>query len=236
MTDILVGGPVAGRAWILPYWRDAVEAAMPVGVRPKYVFAVPTWDTETLGLVESWPAELLLTKESVPDGCDLRRWADKDRYHEMTILRNYVLRYVRRVAPNFFLSLDSDILLAPDALKEMIETYHVNQAHAVGGFTFLDPIDPTCTNLAQWVNPDLASQFRRVESPGQHPVDIIMAVKLMGNLAYNINYQYHDYGEDFGWAVAARRAKARIFCDGRSPSKHVMNPKWLDIVDKRVGY
>ena len=234
MTDLMVGCPVAGRAWILPQWHEAVQAALPSDMKAQYIFAIPSWDTDSLALAKQWKAEIIVTEEEKPDR-DPRRWVDKQRYNEMADLRNKILRRIRQICPRFYLSLDSDILLAPTALQEMIETYELNEAHAVGGFTFLDSMDPTCTNFAMWDN-ELGTKFRRVEAPGQHPVDVIMAIKLMGNLAYNINYQYHDLGEDFGWATAAKRAKVRIFCDGRSPSKHVMQPKWLDIVDKRVGY
>lgn len=235
MVSVIVGCPAAGRSWILQQWYDAVESARPRGLDLTYALSIPSWDTDSLDIASAWKGvHVNVTEEErLHDG---RSWGNKDRYYQMADLRNGLLRFVRQAKPDYYLSLDSDILLAPKALAEMIETLELNNADAVGGFTFLDPIDRECTNLAQWHNRDAPSKFRRVTAPGQHQVDVIMAIKLMGNMAYNINYEYHDYGEDFGWAIAARRARAKIFCDGRSPSKHVMSPKWLNIIDSRVGY
>jgi len=235
MVNIIAGCPTAGRAWILPQWKEAVDRACPHDVELSYALSIPKWDTDTLDIVSNWSSAHIMVTDEQPR-LDQRDWSSQDRYHDMVNLRNNQLRYVRTAMPTYYLSLDSDILLAPKALEEMIETLELNQADAVGSLTYLDPVDPTCTNLATWVNPDAPGVFRRVEAPGQHPVNVLMAIKLMGNLAYNINYEHHHYGEDFGWSIAAYKARARIFCDGRSPSKHVMSPEWLDRVDKRVGY
>ncbi len=53
---------------------------------------------------------------------------------------------------------------------------------------------------------------------------------------YNVNYDYHNFGEDLGWSKNMARAKAKIFFDGRVKNKHCMNPEWLERVDKRVGF
>lgn len=233
MVDIIVGCPTQNRAWILPRWFDHVYMAVPVDWNLKFILAVPEWDDDTLKLVgDMRTVEVLITDE--PKREDKRNWADTDSYYHMADLRNSILRSVRVAKPDLYLSLDSDMLSGKETVEQMYETMLANNADAVGGLTWLDPIDPTVTNLADFTHH--GSQFRRHENPGQHPVDILMGIKLMGNLAYNVNYEWDAYGEDFGWAKAMKRAGGRVYCDGRSPSKHVMSPEWLDRVDKRVGW
>ncbi|RTK94028.1 hypothetical protein EKI60_04710 [Candidatus Saccharibacteria bacterium] len=230
IDEIIIGCPAAGRSWILPAWKKAVDAAT-IGLNVSYVFAVPKWDSECLDLVSGWASTHILATDEAPRR-DIRDWSNTDRYYHMSEIRNTVLKYVRQTKPSLFLSLDSDILLARDALNDMTETLVVNGADAVGGATFLDSVDPTVTNVAHLED---SGKFRRV-IPGQHQIDIIMAVKLMNERAYNVDYEWHQYGEDFGWSIAAAKAGCKIFCDGRTPSKHVMGPEWLDRIDKRVGY
>jgi hypothetical protein len=233
MVDIIVGCPTQNRAWILQEWFDHVIAAVPEDWNLSFLLAVPQWDKQTLDLVRNFKiAEVIITDE--PERKDQRNWADTDSYHHMVDLRNSILRSVRVAKPDLYLSLDSDILIALNAIAEMYETMKANDANAVGSLTWLDPIDPACTNLGVFTN--YGSRFERVREPGMHPVDVLMGIKLIDNLAYNVNYQWDAYGEDFGWAKAMKRAGAKIFCDGRSPSKHIMSPEWLDRVDKRVGW
>ena len=234
MTDIVVGCPTQNRSWILPLWRDYVTEAVPEDWNLQFVLAVPSWDEETIALAD-W-ATIVPLDESEKDDSRKWRWNNTDVYYHMAHIRNELLRTVRTIKPDVFLSLDSDILIHPNAIVEMYETMMANKADAVGGLTYLDPIDPTVTSLATWSDPATCTMFQRCTAPGQHPIDIIMAIQMMGNLAYNVNYEHNILGEDFGWAKSLKRAGAKIFCDGRSASKHVMDPKWLDIIDKRVGY
>ena len=63
-----------------------------------------------------------------------------------------------------------------------------------------------------------------------------MAIKMMSPKAYNIDYESHIHGEDLGWSKAVKNAGGQMLWDGQVASKHVMNMKMFDVVDKRVGY
>lgn len=235
MTDIIVGCPTQNRAWILPRWKEHVDAAIPNGWDAKFVFVVPEADEESIDIIQSWKrSTIIYTDEELH--VSRSSWANRDLYNHMCILRNSILRYVREEAPNYFLSVDSDILLDKNVISNMHETLTKNQANAVGGLTYLDQIDRTCTNFANWRNRHTRKGFYRHIEPGTHPVDIIMAIQFMDNLAYNVDYEYHDFGEDFGWCSSLARAGAKIYCDGRVKNKHVMYEEWLDRLDKRVGF
>lgn len=228
---VVVGCPVRKRNWILPEWRSHVEAGIPDGVEVSYAFVVDEDDLETCELLGSWSNTALVPVKE-PFREDERSWGP-ERYEHMSYLRNTLLSYVRMVGPDFFLSLDSDILIHPDALANLIETAIDNNADAVGGLTYLDPVDHRVTNIANWSNRSM-TRFNRVLEPGVHPVDVIMAIKLMAPNGYNTDYPVHNNGEDLGWSAAMTGRS--IFCDGRVASKHVMRPKYLELVDLRVGY
>lgn len=229
----MVGCPTRNRTWILPEWKKYVEAAVPDDWFIHYIFVVGDDDEETIDLLETWEYTQLVKVMEDDPGTE-RSWADKSRYDHMSYLRNVMLHQVQKIQPDLFLSLDSDILIHPDAICNLYESMLECNADAVGGLTYFDPIDVTVTNVANWKKNAKFKSFQRVHSRGVHEVDIIMGIKLMAQEAYNINYSYHDQGEDLGWAVGMQDKK--VVFDGRNPSKHVMYENWLDIVDKRVGY
>jgi hypothetical protein len=238
VTELLVGCPVYKRDWILPHWLVNVEAAARrLGVVPSYVFVGDPNDKATIEVVETcrelycedrvvrfvWFAE----EEERED--DARVW-NALRYHRMVELRNALLRTVRLMRPNWFLSLDSDILLHPQTLLDLYESSA--NFDAVGGKAFLSlgTVCPTWANLAP------LGGLQRQNADGVFPVDVIMAIKLMNERAYNVDYRWHEQGEDAGWGIACREAGVRLGWDGRTANKHVMERDQLFAVDKRCGY
>ena len=67
-------------------------------------------------------------------------------------------------------------------------------------------------------------------------MDALLAIKLMSSRAYWIDYRYHGFGEDLGWAANAKAAGVRLGWTSRCVSKHVMQPDQLEQVDPRCGY
>lgn len=235
MIDILIGCPSRNRAWILPEWRRHIESSLfDEDVSLHYTFVIGDDDLETKRLIETWDYTSHITVTE-PDYGPKRRW-NASRYSHMVTLRNQLLDIVRFIDPDYFFSIDSDILVHPESMNSMIKTLHNLDVDAVGGVTYLDPVDIRCTNLGNWQDYSTKTGFKRVENPGTHMVDIIMAYKLMSRNAYNIDYEYHKAGEDLGWSKACNNQGVRLACDGTYPSKHIMTPDALDRVDKRVGY
>lgn len=151
----------------------------------------------------------------------------------MVDLRNELLKQVRLINPKLFLSLDSDMLIPKPLIGLLRSTYNSNEVNVVGGFTYMDEIDPRVTSFA---NKKQGRGFSRVVNPGVHKVDYVMGIKLMDEKAYNIDYQFSRHGEDIAWCDSVREKGLKIFCDGRLASKHVMNRDMMSTVDKRVGF
>jgi hypothetical protein len=227
---LLIGCPVAHRAWILPQWFDHVENACAVaGVMPEYVFVLDPND-ESWPIVRARSGGAMIVPAANRKGDDRRIW-NQDRYEEMAELRNALLRAVRTAQPDAFLSLDSDILLHPAHLASMIDG--LDRFDAVGGKCFMTPTGTMCPSWGQFGR---EGQILRTDAWGLFPVEIIMAIKLMSPKAYGIDYEMDLQGEDIGWSRACARRGVRLGWDGRVSSKHIREPEMLNVVDPRVGY
>ena len=228
---LIVGCPVRKREWILPRWKEALEvAADRAGVSIGYCFVVGTDDIASLDIFDS-PLIRVVKEENREDR---RRW-NPERYAHMIEIRNLLLGEVRGLSPDLFLSLDSDILLHPDSLTNMLETIE-GGAWAVGGKAFMTTSSESFPSYGLWTDKRSKRAFVRKPCSAVIPVDVIMAVKLMTPEAYGVDYAFHPWGEDAGWSIEVTNRGGSFLWDGRVPNKHVMQPELLDLVDKRCGY
>lgn len=227
---LAVGCPVAHREWILPKWFEHVRAATAsIGVEPLFVFVCDRRD-RSWACIETEAPDATLVECTTTRSGDIRSW-DPVRYLEMVGLRNSLLGAVRGIAPDEFLSLDSDVLLHPDQLGFLLETR--SRFDAVGGRCYMTV---SGTRFPSWGELGRDGSLRRHQADGVFPVDVIMAIKLMGPSAYNVNYRLDRQGEDIGWSKACREAGLKLGWDGRVAAKHVLGPHLLHPVDARVGF
>lgn len=231
--ELLIGCPVSRRGWVLPSWLYYIERACEsFGTIPQYIFACSPEDPTANFLLEvnrfqERKTHFVWTDEK--ERIDSRDWNDA-RFLHMTGIRNALLRRVRTLNPTYFLSIDSDILLHPDALGSMLDL--MSRFDAVGGKCYM-----TAKGQGFPSNGLLARDgFRRIDSEDVMTVDIIMAIKLMSSAAYHIDYKFDQRGEDLGWSENCRASRLKLGWDGRISSKHVMNPQSLLEIDPRVGY
>lgn len=234
---VVVGGPVLDRAWILPAWFEHLRAACDragVDVDVEFMFVgdphrdEATWAAIATGAFGPVHPVYEPDEPGRPD----HAWEPK-RYRRMIVLRNRGLREVRRLAPDAFLSLDSDILVHPDTVAQLAES--LGRFAAVGAFLYMST-GIGAPSLMRHVKAT-GCFFRDRPQPGSVlPVDVIMAAKLMGPAAYNVDYEYHDQGEDCGWSLACRRAGLRLGLDARTVCKHIIERRQLGADDKRYDW
>ena len=238
MTRLLVGCPVLHREWVLEHWYDHLQvAATAVGITPELVFAGSrTTDPATFEIIDRLPdvAAIVDTAETKHD--DRRDWGfRKARYGHMVYVRNALLEEVRRLAPDLFFSLDSDILLHHDTIRSLLDALDQHpEWGAVGARCHL-----FCTGNRHpsWANITRMGTLRRVDQPGGlFKVDVLLAAKLMRPAAYNVDYAYHPTGEDAGWALNCKTAGVTLGWDGRTCSKHLYTRDDLARTDRRVGF
>lgn len=242
MTTLLIGCPVQNRAWILPDWLTyAATAADIAGYDdPQYLFVGdPANDPDTFDIINQLGGRAtIVVAPDVSRPNDVRVW-NESRFHRMVELRNLLLGEVRHIAPDLFLSLDSDILLHPDGLRDSIPVTDGLDHKGRGPFAtvgLLCYMTRKGTSTPSYGLFSREGQLRRVEQRGCFPVDVVMAAKIMTPAAYSINYVYDRLGEDIGWSKEVTANGLQICFDGRVASKHVMKPEDLHEFDERCGF
>jgi len=245
---IVVGCPIRDREWVWESWLEHVLAAFAViDITPHFAFVIGDSRDNTQNIVTSIFREYsgMWTEEREPEGSHLapgeRKWEAK-RYHHMVYLRNRLLDLVRALQPDFFLSIDSDILLHPSSIGVLLDHMSSGIPHnkerlypnAISSKVYL-------ATEARTVNYGFFNSHggvSRQDQEGVFPVDILMALKLMDEKAYQIDYNFHCWGEDIGWSSACKDAGLNLVWDGRDvlASKHIMSLERLTQQDVRIGW
>lgn len=228
---VAVGCPVARREWIIRRWADHVLVGLGGDVDPVFV-VVAHPDDPTPGILRDHlgGVPLVVVPDDVARDGDRRDWVHR-RFAEMVTIRNLLLQQVRDLEPDVFLSIDSDILLHPEAFPAMVGM--LDRFDAAGAAVFLS--HPPAMKAGRrglgkpsYTLPNFAmltpgQKLHRIWRPGATcPVDVLMALKLMTPAAYQVDYAYHDQGEDTGWSLACRDARVRLGWTSTVVSKHVM--------------
>src|SRR5690554_4926026 len=118
--DVLVGCPVAARDWCIEHWwRFAEISALRAGMTPRFLLVAGHQDTTAETLAAAGCRDLIVHRIDDDRDHDSHDWANPGRIERMVELRNILVERVTQEAPDLFLSLDSDILLHPDALRVM---------------------------------------------------------------------------------------------------------------------
>jgi hypothetical protein len=167
-----------------------------------------------------------------------RHWCPA-RYTHMAAVRNRLLGVVRELAPGVYASIDSDVVLHPDAIVEMFRLLELG-FDAAGTRVYLSPPGPRADQRRNVPNYAFFGRagvgLHRPDATGSFKVDVLFAVKLMSPAAFAVDYQHDHNGEDVGWAKACRTARVRLGWSGRVTSKHAMTPDHLAAIDPRVGW
>ena len=228
---VLVGCPIYERGWVLNAWFDALDDWRS-HVDLQFHFVYTEGEDDTLDIIRKRAGNHIVFPFDEGDHSKERNWGDKSRLETMADLRNALISQVNLTKPDFFLSLDSDILVAPwGQSKVLFETTY----DAVAPLVYLGPGDIGNSFHFQG---DHNRRIQKTRMYGvEQPVDVIAAAKLMKPLAYrNSVYGYDKYGEDFYWARGMKFANIRLAFNSSVIFKHVMSPDRLDVVDPRVGW
>lgn len=230
---LTIGCPVAHREWIMDAWFDHIETACWLANElPQYVFVGDVDVDPTFEIIHRRAPESVTASVPNQQGWDRRDWSTRGRYEHMVELRNTLLGLVRALAPDAFLSIDSDILAHPKLVATLLDDLNDGWA-AVGSRCYMTTAG---TQFPSWADLGRDGSLRRTDSMSYSRVDVIMAIKLMSPAAYAIDYRFDPQGEDIGWSRGCAQAGLRLGWDGRIASKHVMGPHLLDCLDPRVGF
>lgn len=235
--NLLIGAPVLRREWIIGDWFQHVIPSLESVVDSVGILIVADPRDPTVGMLHALckKKDIPLYMHDIVDNVENphnHRWGDKSNIRHMVELRNLLLRQVRKLEPDLFLSLDTDILVTGAAVPNMIDTLINDERrfNAVGGRCYMG----SGRAAPSWYN-SIAKGTRR-DGLGIFPVDVIMAIKLMDADAYSIDYEYHEHGEDVGWSKRCLAEGLNLGVDAREICKHVLRPELLYKFDKRCGF
>jgi hypothetical protein len=242
--SILIATPIYNRAWILPYWIEAIEKQDYPKDRIGFIFELGPDDDETHNMLFDWQSRrseykvfdgqilMSMNHEAHPDG--LRVW-DSMKYYNMVTLRNNLLERATAISDGFdyYFSLDSDIILEdPQTLNKLL-AYAVDPSHhVISPLMYMTPHDVGFPSAMTWVeNPGgrAARQLQQYKKGQFFQADIVMAAVFMQKEIYrNVRYVWHRQGEDLGFAAELARHGYNSFAAWDIYCPHIMNTSMLE--------
>jgi hypothetical protein len=220
--------------WIDPLLVAARNAGLSLEVLHIIAAHDESTKQEALSQCSSRGIPLTILESKEPDRDSLTRVWNEERYRLMAALRETCLDEVRRRGPDWWLSIDSDALLAPDALVRLLAC--MDRYDVTGARCYMSP--PPGREFPSYGHLKGNALWNRTDATeGDFPVPVVMAVKLFSPKAYEIaHYESHPAGEDVGFSKLATAAGLRLGWCADARVKHVMAPEYLSEVDPRVGF
>lgn len=238
---LLVGAPVAERAWALPKWFGCLrsQTARPDG----FLFAYSRSADDTAKLLRRHSFGSLHV-DHVEEPFIPRRARNDDRERAFTELarhRNRLLKLALDFGADYYLSLDTDVFLTdPTTIEKLIQAIHgICALSSPLVYLSRHAAEMPAYNAGWWRTDDVGSATRAWGRPTLNDVegsvmrrylitDIPMAAVMMSReVIETCRYAYHETGEDAGFAqdlsIHGFRTCWRL--DMNPP--HVMEPEML---------
>jgi hypothetical protein len=237
---LIIGCPIYDRAWIFPYWMTCIERQSFPLDQIGFVFVASPEDKETIFMLEAWHKrnpQVQVFDIVYPENVNHFSHAEGSRhwtiskYANMVKLRNCLLEKVREYSPDYFFSLDSDILLInPNTIELLIA--HINEdADAVNPLMFMTPTGTNYPSTMKWLNEPGKKAHRDFSFPlgSYFESDIIMAAKMMSREVYSeVDYCVHEQGEDLGWSANCHEKGYSLYCASYIYAVHIMSRHMLN--------
>jgi len=236
---LIIGCPIYKRAWILPLWFAALERqSIPLN-KIGFIFETSPDDESTVSMLRLWrqyhpevPLFEIRERNDISHydhDNNSRQWT-MSKYENMVNLRNSLLSRVREVQPEYYLSLDSDIILKNQNTLELLIAHIDDGADAVSPLMFMTPFDTKYPSVMDWMDKEQFRGYRKNSYPlGTYfKSDIIMAAKMMSKKVYNnVDYEVHSQGEDLGWSKNAALNGYSLYCASYMYAAHIMHENLL---------
>jgi hypothetical protein len=233
--ELIIGCPIYKRSWIFPYWISCIENQGIDMSKIGFVFEVSSDDQETISMLHQYrqknqksPIFELNVRDDIAhhEHQENSRMWTISKYENMVSMRNSLLKTVREISPNYYYSLDSDVLITnPSTINSLIS--HIQSgADAVNTLMFMTPIGTMYPSVMNWMEENPEKGYRKTEYPygGYFKSDIIMAAKMMSRSTYqDLDYKVHPQGEDLGWSLEAKHKNKNLYCASYIYTPHIMN-------------
>lgn len=175
-------------------------------------------------------------KKNIPDSRDrINRIRDNRVYNHLADLRNIVCN---RVDTEWLFSVDSDIMLIPNTITDLINTgKKAISALVCNGHEFaltMSNVNPYQFTNVMYLNPhNKYVHFRRSQLKGILDVDLTGAVMLIHKDLYkHAKYKFDPQGEDAPFCRDIQKLGERIYCNCDLKQAHCMNLQLLEAYKK----
>lgn len=233
---LIIGCPIYKRDWIIPEWIKCI-INQSIDMRDVgFMFETSPDDPSTTKSLLTWrKLDKRFPLFEINERSDIqhfehqnngRQWT-MSKYHNMVSLRNSLLSRVREYKPDFYFSLDSDVLLRDPNTIELLIAHIKDGADAVAPLMFMTPNDSQYPSVMSWKDQGFEYAYRKEKYPlGTYfKSDVIMAAKMMSKDVYNnVDYEFNKQGEDVGWSKAATQKGYNLFSASYIYSPHIMSP------------
>jgi len=234
MRRILVGTLIRNRRWVLPEFFAGLKALDITDCDVKFYVIVQDKACgimTPIGVFENWMSDVWdipIKGECLPDpGPNIpitRPWSHK-QYVYLTRLRNLLAERASQTGRDL-LSVDSDVIPAPDVLQRLIKA----DKDIVSALVNNHPV--TQAFNAMWLDGD---RFHRdgagdLHNKGLIQCDLTGACYLIKHkvLAAGVRYEADKHGEDAGFCLNVKKAGFECWCDTEARTVHrYAEDKWL---------
>lgn len=237
---LIIGCPIYKRDWILHHWIRCILSQSYNIEDIGFIFEASPEDEATLSILETFkrfqkniPLFEINVREDLPHFEHIkngRQWT-LSKYANMVKLRNSLLNRVRELQPDYYFSLDSDILIQNPNTIELLIAHIKSGADGVSPLMFMTPTGCLYPSVMNW-RPDVSTKaMRKLSYPlGTYfQSDIIMAAKMMSkNLYSEVDYEVHEQGEDIGWSLNAKRKGFKLFSASYIYAPHIMSEEMYE--------
>jgi hypothetical protein len=241
---LIIGCPIYKRDWIFPLWASAIERqSIPLN-KIGFVFEVSADDEKMHDMLVLWrkyhreiPHFEINKREDIPHfehAPNSRQWTIS-KYENMVNLRNSLLTRVRELSPDYYFSLDSDVIIKNDSTLELLIGHIKDGTDAVNPLMYMTPFGTDFPSVMSWIDKD---QFKATRNK-DYPIgtffesDVIMAAKMMSKKVYeNVDYEIHSQGEDLGWSANASKKGYSLACASYIYAPHIMHQQMLEVFKK----
>jgi hypothetical protein len=212
---VVIGAPVKDRAWVIPTWYRAIEEQEIDDVDVSVICIVSPSSDNTKELLEERGGIVLFHDTDLKPGRSRRDidghiWGDMETYAYMSDLRNSLTWAARGLEADYFLSLDSDIILPKNGLATLLD-YAADHEGVVSPSVNM-VARGTVWNQMSWVDNSRPSMAHRpIQEPMEGAADVVMACMLLDRSAMDVNWKAHRQGEDIGFCIDAAAKGVKLW-------------------------
>lgn len=221
--QVMIGCPVRNRAWILPLYLQHLTALSYPSDQVEYCFVINDSQDETELILQEFarlfPVRLLYDNSSRPGGWQRGFY----QFSRLAQLRNRLLDAFLQSDCHYLFSVDSDILVPPHALQQLLQAGKDMVSALVCNGAEIG--DDQFYNIFNWEN-DRLLPIRNFPRNQVFPVDCTGAACLIKRRVIEAGVRYNSsWGpEDIGFCREVKKHGFAIFCHGSIECVHVMKP------------